>query len=391
MQKVFRTGRFWRLFIYIFGPALAALFLSVPWWMVSENSTASPLVYWLFITVTWGLGVFMLYGVVETAKWHLVVDDERIASVGWLRTRELRWKEVAGYRANSQYTFIYPSRPDLPVVKFGYTTERYAALQQRLSEQLPNLDYSEAVLEEARLVSRAELGDNTAERAARLASARRAALVLNWAGGLTCLWLIFYPTPLLYASWAGVLVPVLAIIVLFGYRPMIRLDERPSSTTPSVMLAVLGPALGLSLRSLFDVEMLTYAPLWLLMVKIGLLSAALLAFGSSDYITNGPHRKSEIASILLFVLPYSFGVSSLLNAVLDSALPTAYQTPILNKHSSTGKTTTYYLKVGPWGPRREPDDVTVSGHYYRLVAPGDTVTVLLRPGRFDIPWLIVAE
>jgi hypothetical protein len=49
------------------------------------------------------------------------------------------------------------------------------------------------------------------------------------------------------------------------------------------------------------------------------------------------------------------------------------------------------LRIGAWGPRATPEDVTVPWETYRSANVGDTVCVLLRPGAFGIPWYRISR
>jgi hypothetical protein len=77
--------------------------------------------------------------------------------------------------------------------------------------------------------------------------------------------------------------------------------------------------------------------------------------------------------------------------VYDKGATTFFATKVLGMHISSGKTTTYYLKLQAWGPVPTAEDVQVSSDYYRQVQPGQAVTVALRPGLLGVPWFTVIE
>ena len=331
-------------------------------------------------------------GTIEVRNGYISITPDEIRYVNWLRrVKTLQWREIVGYRANEHFTLVIPESDHRRRIKIGYTTERYSEIQHLLADHFPNLDKQEAQKEEAQLLTRAELGDNEQARESRLRAARRVALLLNWAGGLACIWLFLYPRPYELACWAGLLLPVPAVIALFAYSPLIRLDERKNSAYPALFIALTGPGLGLTLRSFFDVELLDYAPFWPVMTQAALLTAGVLALGARPGLHESAHRVTEAVVIVVVAVTYGFGAPYIVNYIFDDATPTAYRAVMLRKHSSSGKTTTYYLTTGPWGPRDAPGDVTVSSDYYRTVQPGDSVTILVRPGRLKVPWFTVAE
>jgi hypothetical protein len=64
---------------------------------------------------------------------------------------------------------------------------------------------------------------------------------------------------------------------------------------------------------------------------------------------------------------------------------------VLAKRISSGKTTSYYLELGEWGPRDEVADVSVSNSTYKNVEIGEMVNVYLKKGKLNIPWFIIAK
>jgi hypothetical protein len=95
--------------------------------------------------------------------------------------------------------------------------------------------------------------------------------------------------------------------------------------------------------------------------------------------------------VFFCALAYGYGAVVAYNCVFDTATPHVYPATVLNKHTSSGKTTTYYLEVGPWGPRVAAEDVTVTEETYDHIMPGDSVRIYQSPGRLGVPWFVVGE
>jgi TPR repeat protein len=66
-----------------------------------------------------------------------------------------------------------------------------------------------------------------------------------------------------------------------------------------------------------------------------------------------------------------------------------YNVAVLGKHVSTGKTTTYYLKIGPWGTS-EADNVSVPRQVYDALAENRSACIYRHDGAFDVPWFFAA-
>ena len=92
-------------------------------------------------------------------------------------------------------------------------------------------------------------------------------------------------------------------------------------------------------------------------------------------IREAPHPFSRlvIVSLLIWVFAaiYSYGSIAEANVLLDRSTPRAFTATVLRKHFSSGRGgTILYLQLGPWGPRSEGSDVTVTSSLYRVMAPG---------------------
>ena len=74
--------------------------------------------------------------------------------------------------------------------------------------------------------------------------------------------------------------------------------------------------------------------------------------------------------------------------VFDSSKPIAYEATVLNKRTSSGKSTHYYCDVSPWiDDSREHKEVTVSQSVYNALDSGDTMQIKLYRGWLGIPYL----
>lgn len=171
----------------------------------------------------------------------------------------------------------------------------------------------------------------------------------------------------------------------------LRIDEKANSGYPSVLVAVLLPCLGLLLRALFDYELVSYAPLWPVVGATATGAGLLLAIGSRQFLFRPGSQGSVGGTIVLLACLYGYGASSIVNAVYDDSLATGYSTRVLDKHISSGKTTSYYLKVNAWGAVAAAEDVQVSSDYYDQVRMSEKVAIALHKGRLAVPWFTVVE
>jgi hypothetical protein len=104
-------------------------------------------------------------------------------------------------------------------------------------------------------------------------------------------------------------------------------------------------------------------------------------------------RKERTSLLILAGLMsmYGYGVVAHGNRLLDRSDPDVFHVEVLDKRVSTGKSTSYYLELAPWGPRTESAEAEVDRDFHDRVRPGGTVCVYLWPGALKIRWFEVWE
>ncbi|RSK35163.1 hypothetical protein [Hymenobacter metallilatus] len=382
------TAKGWRIFIYVFVPPLILLFLGAPLLFADKGWNAGLVA---LSGVFWAMGLFFIYGLYETHKARHILTEHSIRYEGALRRKEIPRTAIRGYRLDDKYTYIVPVSKEYPSIRIGYTSENYAGIQQWLAVRFPNLDVQQREQEAQQILQDETLGRTAPEREEKLTQARQLCRVLNTLAWAVAAWLLFYPTPYEWALQAGLTLPPLALAALLWHQGLIRPDERNDSAYPSLLPALFSPPLALLLRDLFDFELLEVTPVWPWIAAIGGLFGGLLAYGSWRFIKDPNGRWGVVGMLTFCVLPYAYAAPVAYNCAFEEARPQVYRVPVRGKHYSSGKTTTYYLEVGAWGPRATPDDVTVTEEIYNQTMPGDSVRIHQFPGRLGIPWFTVSR
>ena len=386
----YRTAKGWRIFIYLTMPLLAALFLWLPFELMQGKNSSTALVLGSSI-VCMGLVGGMLYGLMETAKWKLNIGQWQITETGTFKTKTLALDAIRGYRTDDKYTRIYPRQQDQPVIKIGYTTERYQEIRLWLAGHYPNLDAVETEQATQELLADVAIGATPEARAAAVHRATRVARVLNIGGFAVAAWLFFWPRPHGGAIAAGLLQPLLAIAALWAFPHTLRIDEKKNSGHPSLLAGFIMVSLILLVRGLFDYEVVDYAPLWPVAGLAAVAVAGALALGSRKFLALPTERLSVGMTLLVLAALYGYSATVLVNGAYDEAPAQEFAPRVTGMHSNSGKTTTYYLTLEAWGPVPGGEDATVSHNYYRQVRVGQTVRVGLHPGRLGVPWYKVIE
>jgi hypothetical protein len=82
-----------------------------------------------------------------------------------------------------------------------------------------------------------------------------------------------------------------------------------------------------------------------------------------------------------------YGAPALIDVRFDTSEPQPIHSSVSSMYVTFGRSTnTHHLRLPPWGPRTQPNTVTVSGWLYHRLSPGDPVCLYLRPGALQIAW-----
>ena len=83
---------------------------------------------------------------------------------------------------------------------------------------------------------------------------------------------------------------------------------------------------------------------------------------------------------------YGYGLITSADTLPDHAKPERYSASIVGKHTSSGRSTTYYLDLAPWGPIPDENRLAVSRRLYDAAGVGDLTCLELHQGYFHAPW-----
>lgn len=132
-----------------------------------------------------------------------------------------------------------------------------------------------------------------------------------------------------------------------------------------------------------DLEFVSMQPLLYLIIPVALVY---LAAFFSTIRKNSTNITAAIIVMLLAGGSYSFGLAIAADSLLDHSKASTYIVPVTGKHSSHGRSTTYYLNLAPWGPVDHPNNISVAATMYRETSIGDQICLGLHPGQLHAPW-----
>lgn len=331
------------------------------------------------------LGSYLL---LYTFKSKIVLYADRIEWHGVKSMSSMRRDDVAGWRIiRTQYVSIlelHPRSPGTKKLKVSLMLKRDEVFDGWFAG-LVNLDAQEHEESLARVVEDQRIAATPEDRAQKLAKAKKIATVLSWAAGIASVWGWLYPRPYGLAMAVLAVIPAIAVMLLATGGGLYQMEGRRHDARADLFLAFIVPAAVLTLRSVWDFEFLE----WLPILKLAIVTSMILTILVVGADRGMRERRWAFLAFLFLSFFYAFGATAQTNALLDHSEGRVFEVPVLEKRVSSGKSTTYYFMVDAWGPRREPNEVSVSRALYQATPVGQTICVWLRKGSLGVPWFVV--
>jgi hypothetical protein len=338
--------------------------------------------------------VFAFYLIAFAARARLVLTSDEIRVTGAFATRTMGREEILGYRTykprNTPTNLILVAREESPRnVRVSGMFRKNAVIQEWLGG-LPDLDASDVESARKELESNPALGATPDERARSIQQDRRilrwlgAAAAVGWLGG----WIL--PSSVRICDLVLLAVPWTALYISARSRGVIGIGIRSRKQVPEldVTAVFLLPQLILSIRNLGETEVTLIG--WRESLALAILFGAILTFAAWKTV-GAPRGQGLWVFLLLLSIGHGYATVKTADVLLDRAQPAVYRTVVVGKRVSQGKTTSYWLHLAPWGPRKAGDRVEVSKGFHDARALGDTVCVDLHQGALMIPWYSVSS
>lgn len=265
----------------------------------------------------------------------------------------------------------------------GQTLERRAELEDFVREKFGDLDAADKQADMAEALSDSRLGSNAEERSASISQAKFHAGVINAAAVAAIFWSSLYPHP--YAVLVAVLavMPLLAVGFVVASHGAVSLYAAKNSVRPGVTLAVVLPAAGLALRSLKDWHILGLSGFW---VPFAVMSGILVATLWLGSMSDAHSSLAKVLGLSIALLAESYGLVTFVNCYFDNSVPDIHATQVVSRRIRQGKSTAYYVTVGPWLHGRRSSEILVDRSFYESHSEGSTVLIGVRKGVLRMPW-----
>lgn len=389
-MKEYKIAKGWAIFIWVMAPVLIGLFgfLAVMPFIADEIDMTLVLI---LTPISIGMLTLMVLGLIDVYKGRLIIQEDRLVSIGVFKSKNLKFDEIKGYTVNEQYIFVEPNTKEKKRIKISQYIGGYNEILLWLSENYLDLNIVNEQVEEQEILNNESIGWSKENREEKLSNARKISKIINWLGGLSFAWTLFYPKPYDYAVLSAFIIPIVALIAVKLSRGLIRIDKKDGSTYPSTIFAFIFPSLGLMLRSFLDYDIFDYSNVWIKAFFVTVAFLFILLFNQKEVTFKKKQDYLTVSSLIMFLFAYGFGAVIYLNCNLDKSEPQHYTATILDKRISTGKHTSYYLKLTAWGQQKEIDEVSVEKGLYNRVEIDSEINIYFRNGKLEIPWFIVTD
>jgi hypothetical protein len=334
------------------------------------------------ITMLFSMSGFYLIALAIRSR--LVIDGTRITVRGALKESSADISEIEGFRfvttRNGSYTQLYVRgrNSKITILQSFKTDDSFRAWLRQVTD-LDQRD-RDALLDE---ISRdQELGSTPKERLNALKQAKTRGIIASAVSIAAALAVNLGPANVKLLSAIVLTLAPVAVWMLIQRSPLLYVAFKKRAD-PRFDLGFVLLAAGGGLTFLIsDLEFVTMRPLLYLIIPVALVYVA-------AYFTATVKNVNAVAAVLVMIMTagsYSFGLAIAADSLLDNSKATTYVVPVTGKHSSHGKSTTYYLHLAPWGPIQGPNNITVSSSMYSETSIGDQICLGLHPGQLHAPW-----
>ncbi len=329
--------------------------------------------------------------VLESINLRVVIDDQSLTVTHAFSSREVLLDEIAGYRKGSKGAFWLDLKSGQRRVSIPTTTENRDELLGQLKEKYPDIDAERAQQITKEVLEDERFGSTEEERGKRLAMARRL-MIYSAATPLLLIWVIINPKP-----WQLLMLIVLGIPLVCGwltwyYKGILRIYISNARPYPTLLMGILAAEfVGLiALMRVYKVYEFG-AHFWLLLLGCSVVVTMVWVVACRAALAGENNVFAVYLAMLLLAGAYSAEALVFVNCTYDRGVAEVWRVGIDRKHAQHGKSTSYWLELSPWGRYDLGKSVSVEYPFYRSVAEGDTVKVLIHPGKCGIPWYEVTK
>lgn len=330
--------------------------------------------------------VLALYLIAVAFRPRMIIDGPRIHVRGIFTDRTASLNEIEGIRSrpsrygNLRQLLLKDGASPIALPTGFSVDDDYRAWMR----QIPDLDVRDRDALLAQIEQSEDLGATPEERLGALARARQINIALAVLVGIAAVSFDVGSGPWVQPCGVAVaLAPLVTAWMCWRWPLFFSVFKRKQDPRAETSYGLLIAAFALLLH-MGPYHLLSFEPLLLGMALLGVVTMA-----ANYRAALGGYGNRVLFAIVLLAALYSYGTMGMMDICFDSSPGDSYSTTVVGMHQSHGRSTTYYLRLAPWGPVPLAQDVSVPASLYRATSQGDSMCLVLHPGRLRAPWFRV--
>jgi hypothetical protein len=366
-------------FFLIFGLLLIGLGVFAAY---SMSGTTSKSPFFLPAVLLFPLG-FGAYLMLLALRSRVILDGTRIEVRTPFGEKTADASEVEGYRDISTRNGSF-WRLQLKEGRGAFTIQKWFDSPELRTwmQQITDLDERDrkAILDE--IEQNQELGATPEERLSALKQARMWNIGLATLSIAAAVCRLLPESPLFHPSlFVLALIPP-AILYLLHRSPLLFVLTKPKrDPRTDFTIAFVAAGVGLCMGNI-GVNFVLLSSLFPAILLVSLATCV----GFFLVARNTPSGRGAWIVMVMLSCSYGYGLVTSADTLPDHAKPERYSAAIVGKHTTSGRSTSYYLDLAPWGPIPDENRLSVSKRLYDAAAVGDLACLELHPGYLHAPW-----
>jgi hypothetical protein len=322
----------------------------------------------------------------------ILLENAYITETSLFYSRTAAFTDIQGFRRGEKGRVSLIMNNGGKKINISAYLENRERLLSFITAKFTDLDTLDFRREEKELLQNDEFGSDSIKRSTNLKTASKLCTVASIGAIILAVWEIIAPRPPQWLMWVLLALPWVAAYAIWAYNGLIRLDKKKSSPHPSMIVPLLLPVFAAILGVIRDDRIYDF-PSQAVLLLAAITAAMIVCFyrTCAKAITAEKRKGLTMTCIVVMAGLYSFAGMMFANCQYDHSTPKVYTAIVAGKDISTGKTTTYYLILSPWGRFTEGSRESVHQELYRSVQMDDSVHINCYQGRWNIPWFHIVN
>jgi len=341
-----------------------------------------------FIIALWvAIVVFIGLAWRDAMRTLVLVDERTISVTRAFRSRSAGLQDIDGYRVGEKDRFSIQLKDSGKTLQIPQYLERRKELLGWIKERYQDLDKRERMEETAVLLEDDRFGVTREDREARLALAKK------FDGGATAIgiglliWSIAYPRPFETLMILLFIAPWLAVGITWYFKGLLKLYKQKKSPYPSMIQLMLMATFAVVLIVVRSYDLYSFGEKAWSLLAGGTVAATIICIGACwQAIVTARKKIATYTVVFILAAAYSYSLLIFSNCYYDKSSPTIFHVAVTSKRVSSGRSTSYYVSLSPWGQYADGNEVSVSQSFYKYVSEQDSLSVYLKYGKWGIPW-----